>query len=263
MAPEDGDSSPRLGGLFLAVASGSPPLFLCATLNKKPGLLTLFHSLSVRLLPLLLEPSCYCFISTNFILLSNTHIYIHNACLLQRHCFSCDCLPLRLRRQRLFRPSAYQCYRLDSWRTQHLQLDKSRYGPYQLHHRPRQPGQPCSLFPTRVHFFLSHEGIFTKYYVTHHQNVFPEYTQVLNALVDGTQNPMSITVNPPSGGFKAGSGYRVNVVTDSQHLSSILVQSDMFTIKEGGASSSSSVSASSTGPATILSVPPSTQSYVI
>lgn len=88
------------------------------------------------------------------------------------------------------------------------------------------------------------------------QNVFPQYQQVLNALVDGTQNPASITVNPPSGGFVAGTGYRVNVVTDSQHLDSLLVQSDEFTIKAGGSSSSGSVSASSTGSATELTVPP-------
>lgn len=99
--------------------------------------------------------------------------------------------------------------------------------------------------------------------VLDNQNQFPEYTQVLDALVVGTQNPMSITVNPPSGGFKTGAGYRVNVVADAQHLSSILVQSDMFTISAGGSSSSGgSVSATSTGSATILSVPGSSQAEV-
>ena len=72
----------------------------------------------------------------------------------------------------------------------------------------------------------------------------PPTSQILDALVDGTLG--KITVNPPSGGWKAGKGFRVNLVADTEHLSSILAQSPQFDIVE----STSSTFSSSTGSAT-------------
>ncbi|KAI1786654.1 hypothetical protein LXA43DRAFT_1032768 [Ganoderma leucocontextum] len=78
--------------------------------------------------------------------------------------------------------------------------------------------------------------------VLDNQNVTPATSQVLDALVDGTLG--NITVNPPSGGWKAGKGFRVNFVKDSQDLNSILAQSPQFDITASTSSTfSTSVSA--------------------
>ena len=54
-------------------------------------------------------------------------------------------------------------------------------------------------------------------------------------------------MNPPSGGWKSGPGFRVNLVKDAQDLNSILAQSDMFTIS----TSTSSTFSTATGTGTV------------
>ncbi|EMD40904.1 hypothetical protein CERSUDRAFT_91657 [Gelatoporia subvermispora B] len=92
--------------------------------------------------------------------------------------------------------------------------------------------------------------------VLSNQASFPPTTQVLDALVDGSLG--NTTVNPPSGGWKAGSGYQVNLVQDAQNLNAILAQSNQFTIKESSSStfSSGSSSASSAASTAALSSAP-------
>ncbi|OSC99009.1 hypothetical protein PYCCODRAFT_1480250 [Trametes coccinea BRFM310] len=79
--------------------------------------------------------------------------------------------------------------------------------------------------------------------VLDNQSVFPETKQVLAALVDTSLG--KITVNPPSGGWKAGSGFRVNLVQDAENLNSLLAQSDMFTISSSTSSTFSSATSGS------------------
>ncbi|KAH9844094.1 uncharacterized protein C8Q71DRAFT_29568 [Rhodofomes roseus] len=87
--------------------------------------------------------------------------------------------------------------------------------------------------------------------VLNNQNSYPAYTEVLDALVVTSDG--SVTVNPPSGGWVAGSGYRVNFVQDSNDLNAILAQSEDFTITQSSSStftsgaSTASSSASSSG----------------
>ena len=78
--------------------------------------------------------------------------------------------------------------------------------------------------------------------VPQRQKVSPPTQQVLAALVVGTLG--QTTVNPPSGGWKTGQGFRVNLVQDSQHLDSILAQSEEFDIT---VSSSTSTFMTATG----------------
>lgn len=72
----------------------------------------------------------------------------------------------------------------------------------------------------------------------------PQGPQVLNALVDGTMG--TIVCNPPSGGWPQGSGFRVNLAADTQHLDTLLAQSNQFNITSGTSSGSSTGSSSST-----------------
>ncbi|KAI9467333.1 hypothetical protein BJY52DRAFT_1220048 [Lactarius psammicola] len=58
----------------------------------------------------------------------------------------------------------------------------------------------------------------------------PNYQQVLAALVDGTLG--RFTVSPPSTGFPTGTGFRVNLVQDSQNLNTIYAQSEQFSITQ-------------------------------
>src|SRR5882757_6042190 len=58
----------------------------------------------------------------------------------------------------------------------------------------------------------------------------PSGQEVLIATVDGTLGIISIPA--PSGGFVVGNGFQVNFVNDSQHLSSILAQSQQFSITQ-------------------------------
>ena len=99
------------------------------------------------------------------------------------------------------------------------------------------------------------------------QNEFPNYEQILDALVDGSLG--TIQVNAPSTGWPSGSGFQINLVQDSQHLDTLLAQSDDFSFH---APASSSVSGSSTvsGASTVSvlsattgsSAPATTNSYV-
>ncbi|KAG2152425.1 hypothetical protein BD769DRAFT_1342582 [Suillus cothurnatus] len=75
--------------------------------------------------------------------------------------------------------------------------------------------------------------------------VMPQGAQVLNALVDGTLG--SIVCNPPSGGWPTGSGYRVNLAADAQHLDTLLAQSNQFNINSSTTSSTTSSTQTSTG----------------
>ncbi|CAL1701155.1 unnamed protein product [Somion occarium] len=76
-----------------------------------------------------------------------------------------------------------------------------------------------------------------------HQASQPNTRQLLEDSVDGGQG--SITVNPPSGGWPSGTAYQINFVQDSNHLDSILAQSQQFDIKASTGSSGSSSSSSS------------------
>ncbi|CDO68142.1 hypothetical protein BN946_scf185003.g14 [Trametes cinnabarina] len=92
--------------------------------------------------------------------------------------------------------------------------------------------------------------------VLDNQSVSPESSQVLAALVDAKLG--KVTVNPPSGGWKAGTGFRVNLVQDAENLSAILAQSDIFTISSSTSStfsSSTSGLASGTTGSGVLTVP--------
>jgi hypothetical protein len=62
----------------------------------------------------------------------------------------------------------------------------------------------------------------------------------LQALVDGTLG--KISVNPPSTGFPIGTGFRLNLVKDTENLNTIFAQSDKFNIITPPASKSSSSS---------------------
>ena len=62
---------------------------------------------------------------------------------------------------------------------------------------------------------------------------------VLIATVDGSLDV--ITVSPPSGGFQAGSNFRINFVNDTSHLTTILAQSDQFAITQSNTTSTTAV----------------------
>ncbi|KAI0772020.1 hypothetical protein BD413DRAFT_547731 [Trametes elegans] len=79
--------------------------------------------------------------------------------------------------------------------------------------------------------------------VLSNQASYPPTSQVLAALVDASLG--KITVNPPSGGWKTGSGFQVNLVQDENHLSSILAQSEQFTISSSTSSTFSTVTSGS------------------
>lgn len=75
------------------------------------------------------------------------------------------------------------------------------------------------------------------------QESYPEYNEVLESSVETSKD--SVTVNPPSGGWVAGAGYRINFVQDADSLNTIYAQSNDFTIEDS--SSSTFSSSSSTG----------------
>ncbi|KAH9927172.1 uncharacterized protein BXZ73DRAFT_102760 [Epithele typhae] len=81
------------------------------------------------------------------------------------------------------------------------------------------------------------------------QEVNPPTSQVLAALVDGSLG--KTTVNPPSGGWKAGTGFQVNLVKDTNSLTSIYAQSGVFTIAAASTTQSLASTASS---GTVLTV---------
>ncbi|KAG6915664.1 hypothetical protein DXG01_010534 [Tephrocybe rancida] len=76
--------------------------------------------------------------------------------------------------------------------------------------------------------------------------------QVLNAQVDG--NLLSIPVNPPSGGWPQGQGFRVNLVKDVNHVNTILAQSSDFSIGVVTSSTAAASSAVSSGASQTLPV---------
>jgi hypothetical protein len=67
-------------------------------------------------------------------------------------------------------------------------------------------------------------------FVFQDKTIMPSGEEILIATVDGTQN--SIAVPAPSGGFLTGTGFQVNFVKDSQDLTSILAQSNQFSITQ-------------------------------
>ncbi|KAH9071572.1 Ser-Thr-rich glycosyl-phosphatidyl-inositol-anchored membrane family-domain-containing protein [Lactarius deliciosus] len=69
----------------------------------------------------------------------------------------------------------------------------------------------------------------------------PSYQQVLAALIDG--NLGKFTVSPPSTGFPTGTGFQVNLVKDSENLSTIYAQSQQFAIVQATTTTSSSLTA--------------------
>jgi len=75
------------------------------------------------------------------------------------------------------------------------------------------------------------------------QNITGFQSQVLAALVDGTSG--SANLNPPSGGWPTGDGFRVNLVQDATDLNTILAQSPQFSITTGTSTLSSTLSSSS------------------
>ncbi|KAG6854902.1 hypothetical protein C0991_012092 [Blastosporella zonata] len=75
-------------------------------------------------------------------------------------------------------------------------------------------------------------------------NTDGQVDQVLNAQVDGDLK--TISVNPPSGGWPQGGGFRVNLVKDVNHVNTILAQSDTYSI--GNTTPSSAASATATAP---------------
>ncbi|KAG1755502.1 hypothetical protein EDB19DRAFT_1891767 [Suillus lakei] len=76
------------------------------------------------------------------------------------------------------------------------------------------------------------------------QAVMPQGPQVLNALVDGTLG--QIICNPPSGGWPQGSGFRVNLAADAEHLDTLLAQSNQFNINSSTSSTSSTTKTATT-----------------
>ncbi|KAG2156241.1 hypothetical protein DEU56DRAFT_226123 [Suillus clintonianus] len=86
------------------------------------------------------------------------------------------------------------------------------------------------------------------------QAVMPQGPQVLNALVDGTLG--TIICNPPSGGWPQGSGFRVNLAADAEHLNTLLAQSNQFSINAStsSAGSTSSVTSSTSTPTTAVAL---------
>ena len=62
-------------------------------------------------------------------------------------------------------------------------------------------------------------------------------------------------VNPPSTGWPAnGYGYQINLVQDTEHLNSILAQSEQFTVHDPVVSSGS-LSSTASGSTTALTLP--------
>ncbi|TFK43700.1 hypothetical protein BDQ12DRAFT_191756 [Crucibulum laeve] len=82
---------------------------------------------------------------------------------------------------------------------------------------------------------------FTVILTNENRAILPTNNQVLAALVDGTSQT-TLSVNPPSGGWPLGSGFRVNLVQDEQNTNTIYAQSGQFNITTPTVSSSSGLS---------------------
>jgi len=84
-------------------------------------------------------------------------------------------------------------------------------------------------------------------------NLGPANNQVLAALVDGLLG--NTTLLPPSEGWPSGSGFRVNIVLNTENLNTILAQSDEFKISAVTSSTlSGAVVTSSISTATVPTV---------
>ncbi|KAG1783107.1 GPI-anchored small secreted protein [Suillus placidus] len=97
---------------------------------------------------------------------------------------------------------------------------------------------------------------FTAVLTNQNQAVMPQGPQVLNALVDGTMG--SIVCNPPSGGWPQGSGFRVNLAADAQHLDTLLAQSNQFNINSSTSSTGSTTKTATTSISVTNAVTPTT-----
>jgi hypothetical protein len=84
--------------------------------------------------------------------------------------------------------------------------------------------------------------------VLNNQASYPPTNQILDALVVGTLG--TINADPPSGGWVAGPGFRVNFVASSEQLTTILAQSGEFTILPGSGTASVSSTSHSSAPVT-------------
>ncbi|KAF8631601.1 hypothetical protein AX15_002349 [Amanita polypyramis BW_CC] len=78
------------------------------------------------------------------------------------------------------------------------------------------------------------------------RSVLSENNQVLAALVVGTLGTTAL--NPPSGGWPLGNGFRVNLVKDTEDLNTIYAQSDEFSIMPPQNTSSYSMTTISSSP---------------
>jgi len=81
------------------------------------------------------------------------------------------------------------------------------------------------------------QATFTMVLVNQDKTIMPSGSEILIATVDGTAGVISVPA--PSGGFVVGSGFQVNFVNDTQHLSSILAQSGQFSITQSNTTASS------------------------
>jgi hypothetical protein len=80
--------------------------------------------------------------------------------------------------------------------------------------------------------------------VLSNQNITPSYSQVLDALVDGTLG--STAVNPPSTGWPTGNNFQVNFVQDANDLNTIYAQSQQFSITQSNTTSTTSTTTPTT-----------------
>ncbi|KAG6879208.1 hypothetical protein C0992_004447 [Termitomyces sp. T32_za158] len=87
------------------------------------------------------------------------------------------------------------------------------------------------------------------------------YQQVLAAEVPG--DLQSIMLNPPSGGWPQGGGFRLNLVKDVNHLDTILAQSSEYDIGVSNTPSGSSLTRTATSPTTSAVRPTSESSAFI
>lgn len=76
-----------------------------------------------------------------------------------------------------------------------------------------------------------------------HQASQPNTRTLLLDSVDGGAG--TVTIQPPNGGWPSGTAYQINFVQDSNHLDSILAQSQQFDIKASTGSTGTSSSAGS------------------
>ncbi|KAI0273168.1 hypothetical protein BGY98DRAFT_1189011 [Russula aff. rugulosa BPL654] len=94
---------------------------------------------------------------------------------------------------------------------------------------------------------------FTMVLVNQDKTIMPSGSEVLIATVDGTAGAIGVPV--PSGGFPVGNGFQINFVNDTQHLNTILAQSNQFAITQSNTTTSSGANPTIT-PATVVASNP-------